>query len=193
MGNACGNYETVNFNYSSLKNRNWMELMKADIKSTKLIDLIIPGSHDSGSCGINDKEWGSTIYITQKVPIFDQLLIGARFLDLRYGPGSTWDAQDVKVMHQMFKGEYLKDILSKINEFLNQNPKEFIIINFQEERKISAPQKEWILSEFPRLFGDRLILQSDKETWFNLRTVTMGQIFSHKKNILLLTCRKFEA
>jgi hypothetical protein len=170
-----------------------MELMKADIKSTKLIDLIIPGSHDSGSCGIDDKEWGSTIYITQKVPIFDQLLIGARFLDLRYGPGSTWDAPDVKVMHQMFKGEYLKDILSKINEFLNQNPKEFIIINFQEERKISAPQKEWILSEFPRLFGDRLILQSDKETWFNLRTVTMGQIFSHKKNILLLTCRKFEA
>lgn len=71
-----------------------------------------------------------------------------------------------------------------------QNPSEFIIVKLQEDdNQLEGFCKNILCEYLLDLFGDRLILQEDKRSWFQVYSVTLGQIWQHKKNLLLL-CRK---
>ena len=192
MGNeCCGGFEVTNFELSSMQNRNWMEKYYPCIKSTLLINQIIPGSHDSASSSIPDTQFFSPVFITQKLSIFDQLCLGARYIDIRYGTGGTDESSNVKVMHQVFKGKYLEEIFNEINQFLFYNPKEFIIMNLQQERPVIQSQIDFIIQKIDELFSEKLVKQEDIDDWFQLDKVVMDDIFKHKKNLFILTCDKF--
>ncbi len=99
-------------------NNNWMSYIKDE---TLLCEIVIPGSHDAGSCSMN---W---LGRTQGYPIKDQLSMGARYFDLRVNK-----AEDGYYMyHAMFNGEKFEDVLSALTEFICTNDSETLILDFQ--------------------------------------------------------------
>ena len=192
LNNCCSNFDYRDFELDSMQNRNWMEKFHQQIKNIRLIDQIIPGSHDSGSYSIDDSKFGSPVYITQRLRIFDQLCLGARYLDIRYGPGrqNPDSAENIKVMHQMYHGNSLASIQDEIDQFLLYNPKEFIMINIQQERQINNSQKNFMFNKISSQFKNKLITKKDFNDWFDQSNVTIGNILSNNKNIFILTCDK---
>ena len=53
----------------------------------------------------------------------------------------------------------------------------------QEWNKPSVEQKNYIISLFHKWFPGKIINSDD--TWFDLKTVTLGQIIDNNKNILI--------
>ena len=109
------NYKYTNTNEYLSK---WMSMIKDD---TKLNNIIIPGSHDSGSY--------SMLYMgeTQKFDISKQLQLGARYFDVRI----TNDEGNYRIFHDIIKGIEAEPIFGYFKDFLNENPSEVLIIDFQ--------------------------------------------------------------
>ena len=96
----------------------WMSLIKDD---TKLNNIIIPGSHDSGSYKM--------LYMgeTQRFDISKQLQLGARYFDIRI----TNDEGTYRIFHDIIKGVEAEPIFGYFRDFLNDNPSETLILDFQ--------------------------------------------------------------
>ncbi|PRD34925.1 UNVERIFIED_CONTAM: PI-PLC X domain-containing protein 1 [Trichonephila clavipes] len=64
----------------------WMEHTSKQISSLRLHEIMIPGSHDSGSFSRKKKTYPFTRYkYAQELSIFNQLVYGLRYFDLRIG------------------------------------------------------------------------------------------------------------
>ena len=96
----------------------WMSMIKDD---TLLKNVVIPGAHDAGT--------GELPYLakTQDREIADMLECGIRYLDLRVS--KTKDG--LKIYHGPFKGTPLDSVLEQITQFLQKNPSEALILDFQ--------------------------------------------------------------
>ena len=98
----------------------WMKLIP---DSTKLCQLLIPGTHNSGS-------YGTLFGIgqTQDWSIKEQLENGIRFLDVRLAENTS--PNDFEVIHGFLKlGSFKKFIMSPVSKFLNDNPSEIILMS----------------------------------------------------------------
>ena len=114
---------------------NWISRI---INETLAINQItIPGTHDSGTYGIYNRieaRWAQT----QNLDIYEQLLNGIRYLDIRL---ETNDDKEVYISHGYMDsinkktGEkyYLSDIFDECVMFLKNNDKEFIILTLADE------------------------------------------------------------
>ncbi len=113
-----GHYFKKKTDLKDYQNSNWMSYIKDDVK---LIDIVIPGSHDAGTC--------STNYLgrTQGYDIATQLEMGARYFDLRVN--KTKD--DYYLYHEYFNGENFIDALNHLTTFINTNKEETLILDFQ--------------------------------------------------------------
>jgi len=71
--------------YYKFPTKNWMSFFYEELYNIPLKLLSIPGSHDSGMYTITSRTIGGTSgnTITQRVSIYDQLVYGARYFDLR--------------------------------------------------------------------------------------------------------------
>ncbi len=99
-------------------NTSWMNYIRDDVL---LNDVVIPGSHDAGTCNMN---W---LGRTQGYSVGDQLKMGARYFDLRVN--KTEDGY--YMYHAMFNGEKFEDVLSAITSFIKTNTTETLILDFQ--------------------------------------------------------------
>lgn len=106
----------------------WMKY----VDDNKFLDeLSIPGTHDSGTCSVdNDTEPQSSQVKCQQDYIPTQLLEGIRYFDIRLGKGD-----DPGIDHGIFyllkkDGNYLhlSDVIGYFKTFLNENPSEALII-----------------------------------------------------------------
>lgn len=106
----------------------WMKY----VDDNKLLDeLSIPGTHDSGTCSVdNDTEPQSSQVKCQQDYIPTQLLEGIRYFDIRLGKGD-----DPGIDHGIFyllkkDGNYLhlSDVIGYFKTFLNENPSEALIM-----------------------------------------------------------------
>lgn len=96
-----------------------------------LDELSIPGTHDSGTCSVdNDTEPQSSQVKCQQDYIPTQLLEGIRYFDIRLGKGD-----DPGIDHGIFyllkkDGNYLhlSDVIGYFKTFLNENPSEALIM-----------------------------------------------------------------
>lgn len=96
-----------------------------------LDELSIPGTHDSGTCSVdNDTEPQSSQVKCQQDYIPTQLLEGIRYFDIRLGKGDN-----PGICHgdfYLFKkdGDYLhlSDVIGYFKTFLNENPREALIM-----------------------------------------------------------------
>lgn len=102
------------------------------VDDNKFLDeLSIPGTHDSGTCSVdNDTEPQSSQVKCQQDYIPTQLLEGIRYFDIRLGKGN-----DPGICHgdfYLFKKDgyylHLSDVIGYFKTFLNENPSEALIM-----------------------------------------------------------------
>jgi hypothetical protein len=117
------------------KNEHWMADNWDFIKDKKLAEIVIPGTHDSGTYQMG---WGSGVNTakTQNVSIGEQLMDGIRYLDLRVTEAKHGGCADDSVwwLFHKYKSYRLQDALDEIATFVKKpaNSKEVIILDFQD-------------------------------------------------------------
>jgi hypothetical protein len=165
--------------------RNWMSILRSDISATKLKELVIPGSHDSNTVSLNKWHPGYPFAACQSLGIYEQLERGIRMFDLRYGPGNS--KLPVVDQHGPIKGGDFLITFRDIRRFLEKYPDEFIIVNMQNIEQLPSKSLEFLIDNILSLLGNYLVTQNDMDEWFDMETVTMGDIFSRQKRILLFS------
>lgn len=120
-----------------------------------LDELSIPGTHDSGTCSVdNDTEPQSSQVKCQQDYIPTQLLEGIRYFDIRLGKGD-----DPGIDHGIFyllkkDGNYLhlSDVIGYFKTFLNENPSEALIM--LASRGNDEATDESITTAFAKVMAD---------------------------------------
>lgn len=167
-------------NFDCLFMENWMSILNKKICHKKLKNLIIPGSHDSNTHTITNTFFSKKFARCQKINIYEQMKIGIRFLDLRFG------SKEEKILidkHGLFIGGPFIKNLEYISEFLNKHPEEFLIINFQNENKLTKEEQILIIDMIKEKIGNFLINEEDRQKWFKIDEVTLNDIWKYKKRI----------
>lgn len=96
----------------------WMSRM-ADEKPLR--SIIVPGSHDAGTKGVI---WAGE---TQVCTIGEQLLCGARYFDIRVRKKDD----NYIIFHSIMNGTDFAGILADIKSFMEDNPTEALLLDFQ--------------------------------------------------------------
>ena len=102
------------------------------VDGNKFLDeLSIPGTHDSGTCSVdNDTEPQSSQAKCQQDYIPTQLLEGVRYFDIRLGKGEN-PGIDLGACYLLKKDGnfmHLSDVIGYFNTFLSENPSEALIM-----------------------------------------------------------------
>ena len=106
----------------------WMKYVDDD---KYLDELSIPGTHDSGTCSVdNDTEPQSSQVKCQQDYIPTQLLEGIRYFDIRLGKGDDpgIDHGDYYLLKKDAYFMHLSDVIGYFKTFLNENPTEALIM-----------------------------------------------------------------
>ncbi len=118
----------------------WMESIYSSKSSTPLNEIIIPGTHDSGTYDITsssdfepDTPWFflfapgvvAAFAKSQAHDIGQQLDNGVRYIDLRL----DWHDNDIWIVHSMYSDK-LSNILDDVKSFAQSHSKEIIILDF---------------------------------------------------------------
>ena len=120
-----------------------------------LDELSIPGTHDSGTCSVdNDTEPQSSQVKCQQDYIPTQLLEGIRYFDIRLGKGN-----DPGICHgdfYLFKKDgyylHLSDVIGYFKTFLSENPREALIM--LASRGNDEATDESVTTAFAKVLGD---------------------------------------
>ncbi|CAM1298868.1 METTL6 (predicted) [Pycnogonum litorale] len=110
---------------------NWMRNLRNEIGEHQLRRLMIPGTHDSGAYAKYTQFSGHNVItklsITQDTSVWNQLVYGIRYLDLRvgyYGRNNFW------INHDYFKTDTRLDtVLDDVKRFL-ESTEEIVILDF---------------------------------------------------------------
>lgn len=130
----------------------WMKY----VDDNKYLDeLSIPGTHDSGTCSVdNDTEPQSSQVKCQQDYIPTQLLEGIRYFDIRLGKGDN-----PGICHgdfYLFKkdGDYLhlSDVIGYFKTFLSENPREALIM--LASRGNDEATDDSVTTAFAKVMGD---------------------------------------
>ncbi len=96
----------------------WLDCISDEVL---LKDIVIPGSHDAGT---TQMMWAAK---TQDKTIKEQMECGVRYFDVR---PQNKDG-DLVIFHGMITGERLEVIIENMRKFLEKNPSEMLIVDFQ--------------------------------------------------------------
>ena len=147
----------------------WMKY----VDDNKYLDeLSIPGTHDSGTCSVdNDTEPQSSQAKCQQDYIPTQLLEGIRYFDIRLGKGD-----DPGIDHGIFyllkkDGNYLhlSDVIGYFKTFLNENPTEALIMLVS--RGNDEATDESVTTAFAKVLDD-----NPKLFYTSSRVPTLGEV-----------------
>ena len=171
---------------------NWMERNHPAIKDRSLLQVTLPGSHDAGSYEKRHCRLASGCNTeTQSLDIGGQLQCGARFFDIRpvkkdgvlntghYNINDTLGALGCL-------GGSMDDVLSDINTFLNEHPKEIIILNVQHPKDLDDKdfgESDWdnLKRKISRRLGGNLYRNQN----FDVTSTTLDQILRSSGNVLV--------
>ncbi|CAG9313873.1 unnamed protein product [Blepharisma stoltei] len=129
----------INFEFTSMEptTSSWMEECIPYIKDKCLHEILIPGSHNSGtyrySCCI-----AAPWVRNQSADFYEQLERGIRYFDcrLRYIPKDSYDP--FKFSHESWVCDVcVLDLFESIENFLSLHNKEIIILDFSHFRKFT--------------------------------------------------------
>jgi Phosphatidylinositol-specific phospholipase C, X domain len=124
----------------------------------KLRELVIPGTHDSASYSLTAWTLFSAAGRTQNVSVYEQLLRGARYLDIRVAGSNQHNAEDVYIFHGCLRCAKLDSILKEIKVFMDLHPQEFIFLEIVPEygRLYTDEQKLHTLKLVQETFGNKI-------------------------------------
>ncbi|WP_062382494.1 hypothetical protein [Pseudomonas abietaniphila] len=149
----------------------WMTVY-GGIRELRIVDGIIPGTHDSGM----DKAANYSLYweSTQDESPYDQLMAGIRVLDLRvhFQHGlPVGHHRRFSLFHASDSGRSVQgDILLGINYFRNHKPaagdpkKEIIILDFHEFKDFTDAAHRELIDIIKRDLGDLIIPPDKRDT-----------------------------
>jgi len=102
----------------------WMSCIRDD---ARMIDLVIPGSHDSATYSM--RGFAGPFAQTQHCDLRAQLECGIRYLDLRV----TWSRGRPTIVHNFITGHATDSLLrTQVAPFVRRFPSEVVILDFQE-------------------------------------------------------------
>ena len=136
--------------YKGNEYADWMATLD---DNTSLRDVQMPGSHDSGAL-ISIADLAGQC---QSLSVLDQLNLGVRFLDIRL----QQEEQFLRVVHGIVdQRKRFDDINLAVNTFLENHPREFIIMSIKEEADPIQPKCSFDECLKERL-SDRYILSRE--------------------------------
>ena len=147
----------------------WMKY----VDDNKFLDeLSIPGTHDSGTCSVdNDTEPQSSQVKCQQDYIPTQLLEGIRYFDIRLGKGNN-PGIDHGMYYLLKKDAYflhLSDVIGYFKTFLNENPTEALIMLVS--RGNDEATDESVTTAFAKVLDD-----NPKLFYTSSRVPTLGEV-----------------
>lgn len=177
---------------------NWMKNLPTDLKQIPIINLAIPGSHDSMTYGIDRKsrpapdaekdmidiykflpcvvrKWART----QKFNTTKQLKAGIRFLDLRIA------RKEGENQYYFVHGLYCEEIerpLEEMRKFLDDHPDEFLILDCQHFYNFSEHDHLDLGTTLIKFFGTRLYSREGT----TLLQCTLNHALSQHKQVLII-------
>ncbi|CAL1291909.1 unnamed protein product [Larinioides sclopetarius] len=106
----------------------WMAEGGDHLSGLRLSGIMIPGSHDSGSFFFGrELEPFSKYKYAQEVSIFNQLVYGLRYFDLRVGHYGG----EFYINHNFLRTDHtVRSVLDQVQKFLILSPKEIVILDF---------------------------------------------------------------
>lgn len=137
----------------------WMSMIEDD---TLLTELVIPGSHDSGTKGMN------LFAETQDKTYLEQLERGFRYFDTRvmYTGGEFY-------MYHSVKGEMkYSQVLEDVKAFLDENPTETVILDFQWTE---GGNDKGVFDMLEEELGDKLINVEGESALEFVKALTLGE------------------
>ncbi|HHG85955.1 MAG TPA: hypothetical protein ENJ82_14505 [Bacteroidetes bacterium] len=160
-------------------NSNWMAQMGDEIAGLTLRQLVIPGTHDSGTYAINkhsdySPDAPSFIKELEKLPILPNLIkgivagwartqgldwtaqlnAGIRYLDIRTCLNT--DDNQMYIVHTMYGG-LLSDLIAAVKAFATANPKEIILLDFNHFYEMTAASHKQLVGEMLTAFGSKMV------------------------------------
>jgi hypothetical protein len=160
----------------------WMGNLVQSCPDVKLGEMVLPGTHDSGSYSIESFKLFSAVGRTQNVSVQEQLHRGARYLDIRVAGG----AKDlVSIWHGCLQGAKLERILEDIQSFTADFPGEFLIVEIVAEygREFKPEQKKKCLEFVKSTLGKKIYVEDDIK---KLMTTPVKKLTESGKQICVL-------
>lgn len=104
----------------------WMSDIRDQLKSQRIGNIFIPGTHNSASFDGVPK-FLHDIILNQDRSVWTQLVFGIRYLDLRVG---YYHNEGFFINHDIVRLAKLQPVLHEIRRFAEMAPKEVIIVDF---------------------------------------------------------------
>ena len=174
----------------------WMEKLP---KKKKLKDLVIPGSHDSGTFSLDKnmeigpdepnliRKFGKLVKpvvynwsVTQSMTIYEQLRSGIRYLDLRVAYRTADKNSEIRVLHGLF-GWTIDQVLDEVNRFVANYPKEIVILDFNHFYKMDQAAHKTLADTLDASFSK--ILRAPGAQGPN---VTLQEMWKKKENVIVI-------
>lgn len=140
----------------------WMAMID---DRAKITEIAVPGSHDSGSYNM------PYVAETQDFGFAGQLARGVRYFDVRVG---NFDGEYL-MFHGPVSGPKYSEVLADIKAFLDENPTEFLILDYQHFKNDSEEVTFKMLEE--AVGTDRLLLKKEGvRDGEYLESLTLGDV-----------------
>lgn len=160
-------------------NSHWMGDVAGNIGDRMIKDVVLPGTHDSGTYDITATStiapaqdipsWVNAVYglglagvgiasviadwaKAQPLDILKQLNMGIRYLDLRV----VYNGDDYYICHGMYSAP-VNDVIAQVNTFISQNPREILILDFNHLYQMPDPAtNEPLVQRMLNAFGSKM-------------------------------------
>ncbi|VDM44494.1 unnamed protein product [Toxocara canis] len=184
---------------------NWMRDLPPDVSSRPLIDLAIPGSHDSCASLLlctapvaNDE--GRVIRILGRLPpvrrliqrwartqcltVAQQLVAGIRYFDMRVSVPSCTSISGMRVLHALY-GDEVYRILAEMNAFLETHSHEVIIVDFNHLYNFNAIAYKQLLKTIEMSFGIQKLCPREE-----LTHLTLDDMWKNGHQVIVISARE---
>jgi hypothetical protein len=182
-------------------NANWMRNMRAVLNPKRLNELVLPGTHDSGSFAVRDDSGFSgdqpwlAGYIgraggylaraavlpwarTQEMSILRQLKDGIRYFDFRVALGMDQEERTELYLAHFMNGQKVSEAILELLNFLETKNDEIIIVNLNAFYGLSQSDHQDLANQFITFLDDYLVPREVKAnaTYYQLVNVIKRQL-----------------
>lgn len=176
---------TFSLNGFAVDTADWMGELYESRPETRLVDIAIPGTHNSGTYNISylsPIQPGQSFFFnlikpivaswskTQFKTVYQQLVGGIRYLDVRIAFNKKGRPD---VVHGMVSIQF-KTLLNEISRFIDQHPKEIVLLTYKLEydyqiHKVKPGQEGALIERLDKMvqnhFGNKLLPFSNTRTF----------------------------